>query len=49
MEPNICRQRVAKLAEQNFLESVVKPMGLASGPERGGNVSVSEQVMTRQD
>ena len=43
------RRRVPKLSEQIFRESVVKPMGLESGPERGGNASFSEHVMTKQD
>ena len=43
-------QRVAKLSEQKFLESGWRNRwGLASGPERRGNASVSEHVMTRQD
>ena len=43
------RQRVAKLSEQSFLQSVGNRWGLEFVLERGGPASFKENVMTRQD
>ena len=43
------RRKIAKLSEQLFFEYVAKPMGRRIGPDRVGNASVSQHVITKQD